>query len=133
MGEVITWIHFGRKFESSSKYVGGDTKILLLNNDVDYCKLKHMVAELLNVDKSSLKMHLNFQTGNLSQPYYDIMDDRMVKIFITFARQDSLKHSLVVTIDDASYRSTQGSNDPSDTKRESPNTNDKNVMGLKSY
>ena len=45
MAEVITWIRFGGKFEASSTYVGGDTEILLLNNDVDYNGLKQMVAE----------------------------------------------------------------------------------------
>ena len=91
-----------------------------------------MVVELLNVDESSSKMHLSFQTGNPSKPYYDIIDDKMVKIFISFARQDSLKHSLMVTIDDKCFRSTKGSNDPSDPKKESPNTNGGNVVGLES-
>ena len=124
MTEVIIWIHFGGKFEASSTYVGGDTKILLLNNDVDYNDLKQLVTKLLKFDESCSKMHLSFQTGNPAKSIYNVIDDRTVRIFISFARQDSLRHSLLVTIDDECFRSTEGSNDPSDPNRESPNPND---------
>lgn len=132
MTEVITWISYGGKFELSSKYVGGDTEILLVNNDVDYNGLKHMIVKLLNVDQSSSKMLLSFQIGNPSKPIYDVIDDKTVKIFISFAQQDLLKHSLMVTFDDECFRSTQGSNDPFDQKKESLNMNGENVAGLES-
>ena len=132
MSEVITWIHFGGKFEASSKYMGGDIEILLLNNDVDYNGLKQMVAELLKFDESCSKMHLSFQTGNPAKPICNIIDDRTVRIFISFARQDSLRHSLMVTIDDECFRSTQGSNEPSNWKKESPNTNGGNLEMMES-
>ena len=97
--------------------MGGDIEILLINNNVDYNGLKHMVAELLNIDESSSKMHFNLQTRNPSKRIYDVIDDMTVKIFIRFARQNSLKHSLMVTIYDECFRSTQGSNDHSDLKK----------------
>ncbi|KAL5576595.1 hypothetical protein UlMin_018294 [Ulmus minor] len=77
-------------------------------------------------------MHLSFQTGNPAKPIYDGIDDRTVRIFISFACQDSLRHSLLVTIDDECFRSTEGSNDPSDPNKESPNPNGANVGGLES-
>ena len=89
----------------SSKFMVRDTEILLLNNDVDYNGLKKMEAKLLNVDKSCSKMHLIFQTGNPCQPIYEVIDDMTVKIFISFARQNSLKHLLMVTIDTEGLRS----------------------------
>ena len=132
MAEVITWIHFGGKFEASSTYVGGDTEILLLNNDVDYSGLKQMVAELLKVDEICSKMHFSFQTRNPAKPIYDIIDDRTIRILISFASQNSLRHSLMVTIEDEWFRSTKGSNDPSDLNKESLNPNSTNVGGLES-
>ena len=67
-GKIIILIHFGGKFEGSSKYIGGDTKILQLNNNIDYDGLKKMVAELLNVDDSNSKMHLKFPIRNPAKP-----------------------------------------------------------------
>ena len=88
-----------------------------------------MVAELLKFDESCLKMHLSFQTRNPAKPIYNVIDDKTVRIFIRFACQDLLRHSLLVTVDDECFRSTEGSNDPSDPNRESPNPNDTNVGG----
>lgn len=91
-----------------------------------------MVAELLKFDESCSKMHLNFPIENPAKPTYDVIDDRTVRIFISFAHQDLLRHSLLVTIDDECFRSTEGSNDPSDPNIESPNPNGTNVGGLES-
>ena len=77
-------------------------------------------------------MHLSFQIGNPSKPIYDDIDDWIVKIFISFAFRDSLKYSLMVTIDDECFRFSQGSNDHSNMKNESPNMNSGNLAGLES-
>ena len=88
-----------------------------------------MVAELLKFDESCLKMHLSFQTRNPAKPIYNVIDDKTVRIFISFAHQDSLRHLLLVTVDDEYFRSTEESNDPFDPNRESPNSNDTNIGG----
>ena len=77
-------------------------------------------------------MHLIFQTGNPSKPIYNVIDDRILRIFISFAHQDPLRHSLLVSVDDECFRSTKRSNDPFDLNRESPNPNATNVGVLES-
>ena len=75
----------------------------------------------------------NFQPQNPSKPIYEaiyaVIDDRTVKIFVSFLRQDSL----MVTIEDEGFRFAQGSNDLSNLKKESPNLTYDNLAGSSPY
>ena len=57
-----------------------------------------MIAELLNVDDNVRNIELKFETRHPFRPLYRVTDERTFELYMHYARQDSTKYSLLVTI-----------------------------------
>ncbi|KAL5576113.1 hypothetical protein UlMin_017812 [Ulmus minor] len=134
MGEVefIFWVRFGGVYDKSSNYVGGDYELLLAKNNIDFDGFKKIISEFLNVGDSGSKMHFKFFTGHPVKPLYEVTDNRTLRLFMYYARQDPVKNSLMVTVEDEVFPSTKGIKNPSGQTKESPTSTEGYLKGPES-
>ncbi|KAL5538636.1 hypothetical protein UlMin_046178 [Ulmus minor] len=134
MGEIefIFWVRFGGVYDKSSNYVGGDYELLLAKNNIDFDGFKKIILEFLNVGDSGSKMHFKFFTGHPVKPLYEVTDNRTLRLFMYYARQDPVKNSLMVTVEDEVFPSTKGIKNPSGQTKESPTSTEGYLKGLES-